>query len=178
MSEAIEDLPQEKLQSLGAHAKRAREIELLLSQIEEKVKLLNEEHKLITEIKMPEILMEIGIEEFKLNTGEKLKLATYYSASISDADPVQKEKAFEWLRSNGHDSIIKNEVKGTFGKGEEEKARIVFKQLEAMAPGLFTKKSLVHPQTLKAFVKELCEAGTPPPAEPFRLYIGKKVTIK
>lgn len=178
MSQAIEDMPPEKLKSLGAHAKRAREIELTVSQLTDRITALSEELKQITEIKMPEILMEIGIEEFKLNSGEKLKLATYYSASISDSDPVQKEKAFEWLRSNGHDAIIKNEVKGTFGKGEEEKARVVFKQLEAMAPGLFTKKSLVHPQTLKAFVKELCEAGTPPPAEPFRLYIGKKVTIK
>lgn len=178
MSEAIEEMPQERLESLGAHARRAREIELHLSRLEEEQKKLSEELKQIVEIKMPEILMEIGIEEFKLSTGEKLKLSTYYSASISEADPANRDAAFAWLRQHGHDSIIKNEVKGTFGKGEEQRADEVFRQLEALAPGLFTRKSLVHPQTLKSFVKELCEAGTPPPAEPFKLYIGKKVTIK
>ena len=110
--------------------------------------------------------------------GQKLKLTTYYSASISDAYPANRDQAFDWLRKNGHDSIIKNELKGTFGKGEEERAKEVFEKIEALAPGIFSRKSLVHPQTLKSFVKELCEAGTPPPSEPFKLYIGKKVTIK
>jgi hypothetical protein len=177
MSEEIEQMPQEKLESLGAHAKRAREVELQISVLTDQMSKLAAELKDITEMKMPEILMEIGIDEFKLSTGEKLKLSTYYSASLSDENP-KKEEAFEWLRKNGHDSIIKNFVNGTFGKGEEKKAEEAFKMLCEKFPDTFTKKSGVHPMTLKSFVKELCEAGTPPPAEPFKLFIGKKVTIK
>jgi hypothetical protein len=182
MSEEIEQMSPEKLESLGSYAKRAREIELALDpevagSLAHQMAQLAAEHKQITESKMPEILMEIGIEEFKLTTGEKLKLTTYYSASLSDENP-QKEVAFEWLRKNGHDSIIKNFVNGTFGKGEEKKAEEAFKLLAKKFPDIFTKKSGVHPMTLKSFVKELCEAGTPPPAEPFKLFIGKKVTIK
>ncbi len=177
MSEEIEQMSPEKLESLGSYAKRAREIELQISVLQEQQKVLSEEHKQITEMKMPEILMEIGIEEFKLTTGEKLKLSTYYSASLSDENP-QKEIAFKWLRDNGHDSIIKNVIAGTFGKGEEQRANDIYEKLNELAPDIFSKKSGVHPMTLKSFVKELWEAGTPPPAEPFKLFIGKKVTIK
>jgi hypothetical protein len=177
MSEELEQMNPEKLESLGTYAKRAREIELQISVLTEQMKKLGEEHKTITEMKMPEILMEIGIEEFKLTTGEKLKLSTYYSASLSDENP-KKEEAFAWLRANGHDAIIKNVIAGTFGKGEEKRAEEVFEKLNELAPDTFSKKSGVHPMTLKSFVKELCEAGTPPPAEPFKLFIGKKVTIK
>lgn len=173
----IEEMPQEKLESLGEHAKRARHLEHLLEQMEIERSKMADELKQILEMKMPEILMEIGIDEFKLATGEKLKLSTYYSASLSEENPLRGE-AFEWLRKNNHDAIIKSTINGTFGKGEEKTADKIMKLLEKHAPEIFVKKVGVHPMTLKSFVKELCEAGTPPPAEPFKLFIGKKVTIK
>lgn len=177
MSEAIENLPQEKLESLGQYAARARELTTWMEEVNVKVQAAAEELREILEKKMPDILMEIGIDEIKLSTGERLKVATFYSASLSDENPL-KEEAFKWLRANGHDSIIKNTVNGTFGKGQEKQADEAFKLLAEKYPTIFSKKSGVHPMTLKSFVKELCEAGTPPPAEPFKLFIGKKVTIK
>jgi hypothetical protein len=175
MSEAIENLPQEKLESLGAYAKRAREIQIELERLEEVLAKLAEEQKNLVEMKMPEIMMEIGIDEIRLSTGEKLIKKPYYSASIK---PEWQAEAFAWLRDNGHDSLIKNEVKGNFGKGEDERTKEIMQLLEEKAPGVFVAKETVHPMTLKSFVKEQCEAGTPPPAEPFSLFIGQKVTIK
>lgn len=171
----IENLPQEKLESLGHYAKAARELQIYLERTGEEMKAAAEKLREILEQKMPDVMMEIGIDEIRLTTGEKLVKKPYYSASIK---PENQEQAFGWLRDNGHDSLIKNEVRGSFGKGEDERVKKIMAFLEKMSPGVFAVKASVHPMTLKSFVKEQCEAGTPPPAEPFNLFIGQKVTIK
>lgn len=168
----VEDIDQNKLESLGDLAKRAAWLEGKILEFSNSLGVLSEELRSILEQKMPEIMMEVGIEQIKLTTGEKCTMKAFYSASIDKENPFP---AFEWLKQNGHDSLIKNEVKASFGKGEEEK---VNKLMETLAPLGFQNLKSVHASTLKAFVKEQVESGTPPPSELFHLYIGKKVTIK
>lgn len=175
MSEAIENLPQEKLESLGNYAKEARELQVTIEQMEEALKQKGERLRQILEQSMPDVMMEIGIDEIRLTTGEKLIKKPYYSASIK---PENQDAAFSWLRANGHDALIKNKVEGSFGKGEDDSVAKIMETLNEVAPGVFSCKASVHPMTLKSFVKEQCEAGTPPPAETFNLFIGQKVTIK
>ena len=45
MSEAVDNLPQEKLESLGAYAKRAREIQIEIDRLAELQSKLAEEQK-------------------------------------------------------------------------------------------------------------------------------------
>jgi len=172
---AIEDLPQEKLESLGSYAKEARELQVAIDTMTENLKNASEMLRTLLEQKIPDVMMEIGIDEIRLGTGEKLIKKPYYSASIK---PENQDVAFKWLYDNGHDSLIKNKIEATFGKGEDELAEKLFKVIEETTPGIASMKKSVHPMTLKSFVKEQCEAGTPPPAEPFSLFIGQKVTIK
>lgn len=172
---AIEDLPQGKLESLGEHAKRAAFLQQYIDDKTAELEGASNELREILEKKMPDIMQEIGISDIKLITGEKLIMKPYYSASISAENP---KPAFDWLKENGHDSIIKNEVKAIFGKGSDNLVEKLMGELNKLMPDTFNQKKSVHASTLKSFVKELVEAGTPPPAELFHLYIGNKVTIK
>lgn len=168
----FDELPEAKVTSLGAHAKRAHELQSIIDDLTLKLQVASEDLRQIVEIKMPEIMMEIGIEQIKLTTGEKCTMKPFYSASIDKENPFP---AFQWLKDHGHDSLIKNKVEASFGKGEEKRVQEL---METLAPLGFINTKSVHASTLKAFVKEQVEAGTPPPEELFHLYIGKKVTIK
>lgn len=171
----FEAIPQEKLQSLGQLAAAARDLSNQAELLEEQLKATNERLRIITEKEMPDIMMELGMEQIKLTTGEKLTMSKFYNASIK---PEFQDAAFKWLRENGHDAIIKNKVEGSFGKGEDEKFQETMKLLEHTIPGVFSAKTSVHAMTLKSFVKEQIEAGREVPAEPFGIFIGNKVKVK
>lgn len=171
----FEAIPQPQLLSLGELAKEQHVLLQQIAILELQLKTANDRLSLILEKLMPDIMVEIGMEQMKLLTGEKLTLKTFYNASIKDEF---KEAAFKWLRENNHDAIIKNKIEGSFGKGEDALVKEVAETLEKLAPGVFTRKESVHPQTLKSFVKEQLEAGAALPQETFGVFVGKKVTIK
>lgn len=171
----FESISPEKLQSLSELAKEARETDVTIASLENQLSLKKERLRIIVEGLLPDIMMELGMSELKLTTGEKLIMSKYYSASIKDEN---QEAAFKWLRETNNDSIIKNEVKGSFGKGQDAEAKQVMEALESMVPGLFSLKTNVHPMTLKSFVKERIEGGMELPLETFSVFIGNKIKIK
>ncbi|CAB4182513.1 hypothetical protein UFOVP1090_17 [uncultured Caudovirales phage] len=167
----IEDIPQDKLVSLGEFAKEASTLTEEISDLENKLKIRSERLRFLTEVSMPEIMMEIGMEQIKLLTGEKCTMTKFYAPSIP---PETQEQAFAWLRQTGNDSIIKNKVEASFGKGEDEK---VNKLMEQLIDYGFTCKTSVHPMTLKSFVKEQMESGNSLP-DSIKVHVGNKVKIK
>ena len=85
--------------------------------------------------------------------------------------------AFEWLRANGYDDIIKNTVSVRFGRNEDELCAVLLDYLrEQNYPVEQAQK--IEPQTLKAWVKDMVERGVEFPNETFGLYVGQKATIK
>lgn len=171
----FEAIPQEKLNSLGKLAAEQHALSQAIEVAQAALDAQQERLRIILEKEMPDIMMELGMEQIKLLTGEKLTMTKFYSASIK---PEFQEVAFKWLRDNGHDAIIKNKVEGSFGKGEDEKVQEIMQKLEEAVPGVFTCKTSVHAMTLKSFVKEQIEAGREIPAEPFGIFIGNKVKVK
>ena len=123
---------------------------------------------------LPAALAEHGLTELKMADGSKVTIATVISANITKD---RANEAHDWLRANGHADLIKNTVSVAFGKGEDEKAAALIRQLDedGWAPD---SKEAVHPSTLKAFCKEQIERGTAIPSELFGIYIGQKTTIK
>jgi len=122
---------------------------------------------------LPAAMANLGLSELRLETGEKVKVSTWYSASI----PLEnRDAAFDWLHANGHGDIVKHNVSVDFKKGEEESAAAAVKQLEDI--GLTAKdETKVAPQTLKAFVREELEAGRELP-ETFKVLVGQRAVIK
>jgi hypothetical protein len=123
---------------------------------------------------LPAALAEHGLTELKMADGSKVTVATVISANISKE---RSEAAHQWLRDNGFGDLIKNTVAVSFGKGEDEKAVDLVKELDAKGLNV-DQKEAVHPSTLKAFCKEQIEKGTGVPSELFGIFIGQKSTIK
>ena len=103
-----------------------------------------------------------------------MSVSTYYSASI----PKDKiDEALDWLRNNNHGDLIKNTVSIDYARGEDNAAEKMKQDLRTQGQS-FTDKTGVHPQTLKAFVREQTESGKNLPLDLLGAHIGQKTIIK
>ena len=171
---SIEKVDQQGLTSIAALARSVRDKEATISDLEQRLKDEKKALLKLTDEEMPAMLAEIGMASFSLDDGSTIDIKQTYGASIR----VEKRpEAFEWLRDNGYDDIIKNTVACQFGRGEDDQASAfaAFAQQQGYAPD---HKTEVHPQTLRAFVKERCEAGEEFPMELFGAWIGQRAVIK
>ena len=86
------------------------------------------------------------------------------------------ESAYNWLRENGLDDIIKNEVSVQFGKGEDSRAQelLSLAGLNGYEP---TQRQKVEPMTLMALYRERVEAGLDMPSDSFNLFIQDETKI-
>ncbi len=171
---SIEKVDQQGLTSIAALARSVRDKEATISDLEQRLKDEKKALLKLTDEEMPAMLAEIGMASFSLDDGSTIDIKQTYGASIR----VEKRpEAFEWLRDNGYDDIIKNTVACQFGRGEDDQASAfaAFAQQQGYAPD---QKTEVHPQTLRAFVKERCEAGEEFPMELFGAWIGQRAVIK
>lgn len=124
--------------------------------------------------RIPDIMDELALEDFKMTDGSKITVKDDIKCGISEE---RKPIAFQWLRENDFDGIIKTNVSVAFGKGEAADAE---KAKQALIEAGFTSAEIndsVHYQTLKSFVKERLEAGTNIPLETFGVFQFKIAKI-
>ncbi len=145
-----------------------------VSELETELKAKKEELRLTSEQELPDAMQQAGLTQITLSSGEKISINEFYNAHISKAN---QEKAYEWLATNGHEGLIKNEVLLKFGREETEVVDETVSALQSRGLSPEVRQS-VHPSTLKAFVKEQITSGNDIPTEPFGIYIGTKATIK
>jgi len=171
---AVEKVNQEGLGSVAEIARAIRVKEDQIAALEDQLKESKKELLKLTDEDLPAMLQELGLSKFSLDDGSNVEVKPTYGASIKvDNRPA----AFEWLREHGYDDIIKNTVACSFGRGEDDRASAfaAFAEKE----GYFAEqKTEVHPQTLRAFVKERVEAGDEFPMELFGAYVGQRAVIK
>jgi hypothetical protein len=123
---------------------------------------------------IPAMLQELGMKKFTMADGSTIEIKPFYGASIKEEN---RAVAYEWLRKNGYDDIIKNTVSVRFGRNEDKLCETLINQLrEQSYPVEQTEK--IEPQTLKAWAKEMVERGVEFPTETFGLFTGHKATIK
>jgi hypothetical protein len=160
---SVENLNHEGLKSVAEVAKNIRDKEELIFELEEK---LSED--------LPAMFLELGLNKLELADGSTVEVKQTYGASIKvDNRPA----AYDWLREHDYDDIIKNTVACNFGRGDDELAK-QFSEF-AMAQGFDAQtKTEIHPQTLRAFIKERVEAGEEFPMELFGAWVGQRATIK
>lgn len=164
----------EDLSSVGALAKRAKELEKEIEDIEGILAERKGQQRKLLEETIPAMLQELGLSKFSMTDGSEITVKPFYSASIPEEKRAQ---AFEWLRDHGHDDIIKNTVSVRFGRNEDQLCETLLNQLrEQNYPVEQAQK--IEPQTLKAWVREQVERGNEFPTELFGVYVGQKATIK
>lgn len=171
---SVEKLDQSGAQTVASIAREIRGTEELIETLEKNLKKAKEALLKLTDQEMPALMAEMGISSLTLDDGAVVKVTQTYGASILVDN---RPKAYDWLRDHGYDDIIKNTVMCQFGRGEDDRAKDFadFAAENGYAP---EQKTEIHPQTLRAFVKERIENGDEFPMELFGAYVGQRATIK
>ncbi len=141
-------------------------LELMIKAKKESLRLQNEH--------IVQLMEERGVKSIRMTDGQSVDIKPFYTGSITKE---KQEEAFQWLRDNGYDDIIKNQVVVKFGRAEDEQALKVWNSL--MNEGFDTERNTkVEPMTLKGFIREMIENGKELPMETFGVFVGHKINIK
>ena len=164
------------LNALSVHVEKILDLNNNIEHQENILKELKNQKDKISSETIPAILAEQGLQSLKLADGTVLEVNKKYSCTLPK-DPQKKAAAYQWLRDQGLDDIIKNEVSVTFGRGEDDKAN----QLMDLAVGNGyepTQKAKVEPMTLKALYRERVESGLDMPSDIFHLFMKDETKMK
>jgi len=170
---AIEKMENTGLKSIAEIARAARNQEEVVNNLEDQLKAAKRELLKLTDEDLPAMLQELGLSSFELDDGSKVTVRPTYGAHIKAEN---RETAFDWLRQNGFDDIIKNTVSCNFGRGEDREASEFIDYAQGLGYAA-EQKTEVHPSTLKAWVKERVETGETFPMELFGAYVGQRANI-
>ena len=162
------------IKTLSDQVLKLRAMEDQLKIMEEALKTRKKEIDRISGEVIPTMLSEMGLSQLKLTDGSSVDVKPFYSATISAQN---KDRAYNWLRTNGLGDIIKNDISVSFGRNEDNKAA-KYAELAKSNGYQPTQKLKVEPMTLKALVRERIEAGKEMPTEIFNIFVGNKTTIK
>ena len=124
---------------------------------------------------LPDLMNEIGIEELKLKDGSLIRKSDVVYARIKNPDV-----AFNWLKSQGEDSIIDNTFTLKFKKGEEA-AVLDLKEILEVFDINYTNKQDVHWKRLESFIKDVIAdpvLNQSLPREAFGVHEGEIVKFK
>ena len=167
------------LAELNKKVKKLEACESRLEKLMEEVDTLKSNIKKISYEEIPDLLAEKGLASLKLSDGTVVEVKKVINAYLpkADRDPEGREKAFQWLRDNGHGDIIKNDITVSFGRGEDNKA-VEYASLAQQKGYLPTQKVDVHNRVVVAAFRERLEKGQEVPPELFNLFVGNQTKIK
>ena len=82
MLEDVKDLPENRLEKIGAVATDISETEKEIADLKHKLKKKEEYITRLSEEVLPTLFSEVGLSELKLADGRKLSVSEYFRASI------------------------------------------------------------------------------------------------
>jgi len=163
----------EELNTVSRLAERQREQEEIVAQKERELKEAKRELRHTREVDLPEAMQQAGLSEAALADGSKIKVEEGVDAHVSKD---RQAEAFKWLEDNGFGDIIKCEAKVDIGR-DEQLRQVVVDALESAGVEPDVARS-VHPQTLKAFVRERVNRGDiMPPEDTFGIFHYRKAKV-
>lgn len=165
-----------QLSDLNRLAEEQVKAEIALEEAQKVLNKAQQDLKEINERRLPEAMEAIGIKEFTTQNGLKITIKDIVRASIPKN---HAHEALEWLRTNGAESLIKNNVVMTFGRGQDEQVeKLVAEMLERFGDQTVAHNEGVHAQTLSKYVRECLEEGKEIPLELLGVYQGKQSVVK
>ena len=161
------------MKTLSSLVKDLDQLTIDINEKEEELKSLKLQKHLMSTEQIPAMMDEMGVQRLDVEN-LSVSLKPLINASIP---PTRREEAYQWLRENGLDDIIKNDVIMSFGKGEDNMAGDIMYELEqrGMHP---EKKTHIHSMTLKAFIRERVEKGLPIDLDLFGAFVARTADIK
>lgn len=159
-----------KLSELARAQLRAEQV---VQEAEDRLAEAKSQLAAIAEVQVPDIMESLGMREFRTNEGLTIQLKDIIRASIPKERAPQ---ACAWLVANGHEALIKRSISVAFGRGENERAEQLAKELHDR--GLEAEdRSTVNPSTLSAFVREKLEGGADLPMELLGVYRSRESKV-
>lgn len=144
------------------------EAELQLSNLKQSRKTIAEEH-------LPQLMEQAGIDSLKLASGKKIEIKEFVDAKIKDPNV-----AFQWLRETNNDSIIKNEISVSLGRGDDALAQEIISTLKEKHDIEANVRVGIHNMTLKSFCRDALdnpELAETLPKDAFGIYQGKRAKV-
>lgn len=166
--------PEQALNQIHRLIMQDVQAELDIKELQEKIDGLTQVRRTILERELPQIMQQARLKKASLEDGTTVAIKEDIYASIAAG---HVEAAYSWLKETGNDDIIKNELKTSFGRGEEDLAVAAEQALLALGVTPERKRS-VHPSTLKAFLREQIQKGAAVPLETFGVGFITKATYK
>jgi hypothetical protein len=143
-------------QMLAESMQRVDELEELLREAKNRVRAIAEDS-------LPSVMAEIGLAKIELADGAKVEVKDDIYASLGAGN---KAGAFRWLEENHFGGLIKTQVAVEYGRNERDAAVEMARSLADQGCAVALKED-IHPQTLRAFLREQMAAGVPVPLDLF-----------
>ena len=159
--------------TLSDLVRKLRAVEDNISDTEQHLKALKAEKQKLSVENIPALMDEMGVERLDVDGVTVMRKMMVHASIPKD----RKDEALGWLRSEGLDDIIKNDVTCSFGKGEDNIAGDVLGMLQERGYDA-SAKTYVHPMTLKAFVKERMESGKSIDLDMFGAFVANAAEIR
>lgn len=145
-------------------------------------------HKIESEV-LPDLMMSLNCKSHVTNSGEVISLKEVVNGNIPSLTSIARAKgdkreeyinrrnaAFHWLKQQGLDGVIKNEININVGKDKEGRDKIL-SALKGIGIDANINEN-VHASTLNALFKDLLKSGEEIPQDVFNLHVGKVAKIK
>ena len=167
--------PSDKMDVLNAALEEAVQLETVVSQMEEDLKVAKKALNSLKSGRIPDLMDELEMETVTFR-GWQVKIDDFVSGSLPK-DSHRLERAINWLEEHDAGGLIKTDLTLAFGKSQHNEALDLAARLEAEghAPSV---KSGVHAQTLLAFARERIRNGDPLDIDVLGLYVGKVAKMK
>ena len=171
---SVEKLDNSGLDTVAGLARKIKQQQEKVERLDRELKDEKQNLLKLTDEDLPSTMADLGLSKFSLDDGSTVEVKPTYGASILVKD---RPAAYDWLRDNGFDDIIKNIVSCQFGRGEDDRAS-AFHAFASQQGYPTSQNESIHAGTLKAFVKERIEAGEDFPHQLFGAYVGQRAIIK
>ena len=171
---SVETLDNAGLDTVAGLARKIKQQQDKVERLDRELKDEKQALLKLTDEDLPSTMADLGLSKFSLDDGSTVEVKPTYGASILVKD---RPAAYEWLRENGFDDIIKNVISCQFGRGEDDQAS-AFHAFASQQGYPADQNESIHSSTLKAFVKERIETGEDFPHTLFGAYVGQRAVIK
>ena len=171
---SVETLDNAGLDTVAGLARKIKQQQDKVERLDRELKDEKQALLKLTDEDLPSTMADLGLSRFSLDDGSTVEVKPTYGASILVKD---RPAAYEWLRDNGFDDIIKNVISCQFGRGEDDQAS-AFHAFASQQGYPADQNESIHASTLKAFVKERIETGEDFPHTLFGAYVGQRAVIK
>ena len=168
------ELSTDNLADITSECNKLMTLQDEIKKTEERLKELQSEERNISQEVIPNLLHQVGVSEIKTIDGATVQVKPFLKASITKAN---QERAFNWLRENGFEDIIKNQLAINFKKSEDNMATDIFEDLKSKGLNV-NREEQVNTNTLTASFRELIlDKGEAVPVDVFSIYQSNKTKI-